>query len=108
MEGQEWEIQKYVLNNGVCPFDEWFNGLDIQSQARIDSRLDRIRLGNLGDSKSVGQGVYEIRFHFGSGYRIYFGIIRKQFILLLIGGDKKHQSKDIKMVQKLWNAYQNE
>jgi len=82
--------------------------LDSQSQARIDTRLDRVRLGNLGDSKSVGQGVYELRFHFNSGYRVYFGMIRKQIILLLVGGDKKRQNKDIKTAQKLWNAYQNE
>lgn len=108
MKNRQWEIQKYILDNGVCPFDEWFNTLDVQTQARIDVRLDRVRLGNLGDTKSVGEGIYELRFHFGSGYRVYFGIIRKQIILLLVGGDKKRQNKDIKMAQKLWNAYQKE
>ena len=108
MEDQQWEIQKYILDNGSCPFDEWFNTLDIQTQARIDVRLDRVRLGNLGDTKSIGMGVYELRFHFGSGYRAYFAIVGKRIILLLFGGDKKRQSKDIKIAQKLWNNYQKE
>jgi putative addiction module killer protein len=108
MKNQSWEIQKYVLDSGICPFDKWFNTLDIQTQAKIDVRFDRISLGNFGDRKSVGQGVYELRFHFGSGYRVYFGITGKRIILLLLGGIKKSQSKDIKNAQKLWNAYKKE
>lgn len=108
MEHQQWEIQKYLLDNGVCPFDDWFDSLDSQSQARIDVRLDRVKLGNLGDTKSVGQGVYELRFHFSSGYRVYFAIIGKQIILLLVGGDKKRQNKDIKIAQKFLKSYQKE
>jgi putative addiction module killer protein len=108
MEDKQWEIQKYVLDSGVCPFDEWFNTLDIQTQTKIDVRFDRISLGNFGDKKSVGQGVYELRFHFGSGYRVYFGIAGKRIILLLLGGIKKSQTKDINTAQKMWNNYQKE
>lgn len=68
MSQQGWEIQKYVTETGVCPFDEWFNTLATTTQARIDVRLDRVSLGNFGDYQSVGRGVYELRFFFGSGY----------------------------------------
>lgn len=72
-----WEIEKYVTQEGVCPFDEWFNTLDSKFQARIDVRFDRISLGNFGDHKNLGQGIYELRFSFGAGYRVYYGIIGK-------------------------------
>ena len=99
MENEHWEIQKYVTPRGVCPFDKWFDTLDTQTQARIDVRLDRVSLGNFGDRKSVGNGVYELRFKRGAGYRIYFGIAGKRIVLLLLGGAKKNQSKDIRASQ---------
>jgi putative addiction module killer protein len=108
MNQQEWEILKYVTNNGVCPFDEWFTTLDSVTQARIDVRLDRVSLGNFGDHRSVGDGVYELRFFFGPGYRIYYGIAGNQIVLLLTGGSKKRQSRDVKAAQKFWAVYQSE
>ncbi|EAZ90138.1 type II toxin-antitoxin system RelE/ParE family toxin [Crocosphaera chwakensis] len=108
MSQEKWEIKKYVTETNLCPFDNWFEQLDMQTQVRIDVRLDRVRLGNFGDAKSVGEGVYELRLFFGSGYRIYYGIIGKKIILLLTGGGKKTQNKDIKKAKKFWNAYQKE
>lgn len=108
MSQSPWTLQKYVTETGECPFDRWFEDLDVQTQARIDVRLDRISLGNFGDYKSVGEGVYELRFFFGSGYRIYYGLVDKRIVLLLIGGSKKRQNRDIKIAQRLWVAYQNE
>ncbi|MDJ0600543.1 MAG: type II toxin-antitoxin system RelE/ParE family toxin [Crocosphaera sp.] len=108
MNENKWEIQKYVTYTEICPFDQWFEKLDIQTQVRVDVRLDRVSLGNFGDAKSVGEGVYELRLFFGSGYRIYYGIIGKKIILLLTGGSKKNQNKDIKTAKKFWKAYQNE
>ncbi len=108
MDQETWEIQKYVTEIGVCPFDEWFDTLDSTTQARIDVRLDRVVLGNFGDYKSVGEGVYELRFFFGPGYRVYYGIAQKRLILLLIGGTKNSQNKDIKMAQRFSANYKRE
>ena len=108
MNENKWEIQKYVTDTEMCPFDQWFEKLDIQTQVQVDVRLDRISLGNFGDYKSVGEGVYELRLFFGAGYRIYYGIIGKRIILLLTGGAKKNQNKDIKIAKKFWKTYQNE
>ncbi len=108
MESQRWKIQKYVTVEGECPFDEWFNKLDSNLQARIDVRLDRVCLGNFGDKKNLKGGIFELRFQFGAGYRIYFGITGNQIVLLLVGGSKKTQKKDIKIAQLLWKAYLKE
>ena len=108
MNDQKWEILKYVTEQGLCPFDEWFNTLDSATQARIDVRLDRLTLGNFGDHHSVGSGVHELRFFFGPGYRIYYGLDRTKIVLLLTGGSKKRQSRDIKAAQRFWAAYQSE
>jgi putative addiction module killer protein len=104
----QWELQKYMTSEGGCPFDEWFFNLDAQTQARIDARLDRVSLGNFGDRKSIGEGIYELRFFFGPGYRVYYGLAGRQVVLLLVGGDKKGQNKDIQAAQRLWATYQNE
>jgi putative addiction module killer protein len=67
-----------------------------------------VSLGNFGDSKSLGNGIYELRLHFGGGYRVYYGISGKKMILLLAGGVKKTQSKDIKTSFRYWKEYQQE
>ena len=103
-----WTIQKYVTTEGRCPFDDWFDSLDAKTQARILVRFDRVRLGNFGDTDNVGEGVSEFRFFFGPGYRVYFGQAQGHIVLLLVGGSKKRQSKDIKMAKALWASYQRE
>lgn len=108
MENQQWSISKYVTINGVCPFDEWFNTLNSTNKARVDVRLDRVSLGNFGDSKSLNEGIYELRLHFGGGYRIYYGKTGRRVVLLLMGGMKKTQNKDIKTARGYWKAYQEE
>ena len=108
MESRQWEIQKYVTADGDCPFDEWFNKLDSNLQARIDVRLDRVRLGNFGDRKSLEGGIFELRFQFGAGYRVYFGLSGNRIVLLLVGGSKTTQKKDIKTARRLWKAYRQE
>ncbi|MEL6578146.1 MAG: type II toxin-antitoxin system RelE/ParE family toxin [Cyanobacteria bacterium J06621_12] len=108
MESEPWSISKYVTVDGFCPFDQWFEALQSTTKARVDIRLDRVNLGNFGDSKSLGEGVYELRLHFGGGYRIYYGISGKKIILLLTGGAKKTQNKDIKTARRYWKAYRNE
>ena len=86
---------KTVLTTAV--FDEWFSGLrDKHGKARIESRLRRVEQGNLGDVKPVGEGVSELRVDCGPGYRIYFVQRGVEIVVLLAGGDKRSQSKDIK------------
>ena len=88
-------------------FTSWFSGLrDVRAKARIIMRLDRVRAGNLGDVKSVGHQIYEMRVDVGPGYRLYYTQRGKTFLLLLCGGDKSTQSRDIKraalLAQELW------
>ena len=83
-------------------FDDWLRALqDRKGRARILARLESVQLGNLGDVKSVGAGVREMRIHFGPGYRIYFAQKGKIVLLLLCGGDKSTQARDIAKAQRL-------
>ena len=102
---QGYIIEKYVSHNGRAPFDEWFKNLDEIFQARIDACLDRLSLGNFGNCKSLGGGIYEMRLFFGSGYRIYFGHTNNNIILILSAGSKKTQKKDIKKAKIIWSKY---
>ena len=76
------------------------------SRARIQARILRFEMGNLGDHKSVGKGVWEARVMFGPGYRIYFGKEGLSVILLLLGGDKSSQARDIRKARQLWKEYE--
>jgi len=91
------QLKIYVTEDGRKPFIEWLESLEDKTiRYRIKERLDRVALGNLGDHKFISDGVYELRLVFGSGYRIYYGNEGKEIILLLCGGDKSSQKKDIK------------
>lgn len=100
-----FNIQIYNEAAGKKPFVEWFGGLPIKTQQRIDARLVRVEAGNLGDYKSVGKGVSELRFHFESGYRVYFARDGQEVILLLSAGNKSSQKRDIKTAQAFWEDY---
>lgn len=93
------------LQNGVSVFEKWFNGLYAQAAAKVTTALYRLEQGNVYNVKSVGQGVSEYRIDFGPGYRIYFGREGNTLIVLLGGGAKKTQSKDIRSAQLLWAQY---
>ena len=100
------EINEYTTRTGANPYRKWFDGLrDIKVKARIETRLHRLELGNFGDCKSVGDGVFELRLHFGSGYRVYFGKDGNSVVLLLLGGNKSSQPNDIKAAQEYWSDY---
>jgi len=99
----EKEIKKLELQNGLVPFDEWFDSLrDRKMQAAVDTRLARVRAGNFGDHKSMGGGVFELRIALGPGLRVYYGLEGRQVVVLLGGGDKGSQSRDIRRAQQLW------
>jgi putative addiction module killer protein len=101
-------IRKLELNNGIVPFDEWFNSLrDSKMQTAIDARLARVRAGNFGDCKSVGGGISELRIQIGPGIRIYFGLQGAQIVILVGGGDKSTQARDIARAQKLWKQFKS-
>ncbi len=100
------ELLEYVTDNGQIPFREWLEKLrDRQARARIRVRLNRIRLGNFGDCKSVGAGVSELRILHGPGYRVYFGRKDNTIVILLYGGHKKTQSRDIALAHRYWDDY---
>lgn len=100
------EIVEYLDPNGCSPFGEWFDHLPAAAAARVAVAIDRIGRGLLGDVKSVGSGVSERRIDFGPGYRIYFGSIKKrnmiEIVVLLGGGIKKRQNKDIEIAHDRW------
>lgn len=99
------EVFEYVKTNGRCPFAEWFDRLDLQSSSRVAKVLERMEDGNFGDHKSVGSGVLERRLDYGPGYRIYYGRDGDRLVILLGGGTKKHQNKDIQNAQADWQEY---
>ena len=99
-------LKLYRTPNGREPFGEWYDTIqDLNLQSRIDKRLERIANGNFGDYRSVGRGVFELRFHFGMGYRIYFAEVENTIVLLLCGGDKSSQARDIERAKDYWLEY---
>jgi putative addiction module killer protein len=95
------------LRQGVSPFGIWFNGLDAVAAAKVAAALYRLEQGNFSNVKAVGKGVSEYRIDFGPGYRIYFGQEGGKVIILLGGGSKKTQKKDIRTAQALWAEYKS-
>ena len=82
--------------------------LDKATRARVQARILRFEMGNLGDHKDVGAGVLKARLDFGPGYRVYFGLKGRELVLLLLGGDKGSQKRDIKRAQEFWSRYLKE
>jgi putative addiction module killer protein len=102
----EKELRLYVTGNGKVPFSLWLNSLkDTHARAVIRVRLNRIRLGNFGDCKSVGEGVMELRIDHGPGYRVYFGQVDQRIVLLLCGGDKSSQARVMEKARAYWADY---
>lgn len=97
----------YSTDTGKEPYSEWEEGLDKVTQAIIKSRLDRIRLGNFGKAKMLqdGDGIWELILDYGPGYRIYFGKQKSTIVILLVGGEKKSQNRDIRKAKQYWLDY---
>ena len=98
---EEYKIKYLKLSNGKEPIIDWLNSLDCKTKSRIISRIDRIHSGNFGDFKKLSSDISELRFNFGKGYRIYYTEINNVVILLINGGDKSFQSKDIEKAKKM-------
>lgn len=91
---------------GDSPFEDWFEGLrDAVAYAKILVRLERAERGNLGDHRSVGAGVIELRIHHGPGYRVYIAQEGQGIIILLLAGDKTTQARDIQKAHEYWKDY---
>ncbi len=100
------ELLAYRTREGRTPFNEWLDELDDQNiVARVLARLARVRRGNLGDCKSVGEGVSELRVDYGPGYRVYFAQKGQVLVILLCAGDKRTQEKDIQRAKQYWHDY---
>jgi putative addiction module killer protein len=102
------EIREYITKSSKGPFVDLLDCLrDLRAKVRIRICLDRLCMGNLGDHKPVGQGVIELRIAYGPGYRVYLGRDGEQMVLLLCGGDKSSQDKDIAKAHKYWADYRS-
>ena len=103
---QPRELRFYRTSTGRVPFAEWYDSIqNLTLQGRIDKRLERMANGNFGDCRSVGAGVFELRFRFGPGHRIYFGEVESTIVLLLCAGDKSSQARDIERAKDYWLQY---
>jgi putative addiction module killer protein len=100
------EVLEYLDETQRNPFRDWLEALrDREARARIRVRINRIRQGNFGDCKAVGSGVSELRIDYGPGYRVYFGRQGEQIVILLCGGDKQTQPREIETAQARWADY---
>ena len=98
-------VREYVDLDGRSPFARWFSRLDAQAAAKVATALVRLEQGNLSGVKGVGAGVLERRIDFGPGYRIYFGKDGDELIVLLGGGTKGHQGRDVERARRHWEEY---
>ena len=99
------KILEYLDGSGRSPYAEWFDGLSAQAAAKLALAITRLAQGNFSNVKGVGGGVYECRVNFGPGFRIYFGKDGERLVILLAGGTKKRQQKDIEDAISRWQDY---
>ena len=98
-------VLEYVGRDGKSPFREWFDDLDAVAAARVATALVRLEKGNVANLKSAGEGVLEARIHFGPGYRVYLGRDGERIVILLGGGTKHGQQRDIAVARERWSDY---
>ena len=99
------ELRYYLASDGGSPFEEWFASLNAQAAAKVAVALARLEQGNLSNAKGVGEGVLEYRIDWGPGYRVYFGRDGDVLVILLTGGTKRRQQRDIETAKTLWADY---
>lgn len=98
-------VKEYEDRDGTSPFTRWFESLDAVAAAKIVVALSRLERGAVSNAKSVGEGVFEYRIDFGPGYRLYFGRDGQSLVILLLGGSKKRQQRDIDTSKAFWTDY---
>ena len=107
MTTQSRKIQRYITPDGKIPIDEWLDSFrDSKTKAIINARIKRVNNGNLGNYRSLGDSIYELKINYGAGYRVYFGQVGTEIILLLSGGDKSTQDRDIHKAKEYWRDYE--
>lgn len=99
------EIRYYLARDGRSPFEGWFADLDPIARAKVTVAIARLEQGNLSNAKGVGEGILEYRINFGPGYRVYFGRDGDVLVILLTGGTKKRQQRDITAATEMWADY---
>src|ERR1700737_5152594 len=102
------QILEYLDAAGDSPYRDWFESLNAPAAAKVTVALTRIELGNLSNVKGVGAGGQELRIDFGPGYRVYFGKDGDRLVILLAGGTKSRQQRDIAKAQKRWGEYKED
>ena len=108
MQMRRRRILYYLTPASRNPFEQWFERLrDTKVQALITARIERLRQGHRGDYKRLDNNLYELRIHYGAGYRIYFGVFRNNVVILLCGGTKGTQHRDIARAQNYWNEFRS-
>jgi putative addiction module killer protein len=98
-------IAIYVTKSGKCPYRDWWNKLEKKEQGWILARLRRLSYGNFGDITPIKLGVFELKYDFGPGYRLYYGMIKGNVVGIIYGGHKGTQDSDIGKALKIWTAY---
>ena len=93
------------VEGGRSPFADWFNKLDAVAAARVDRQIRRLEAGNFGSAKPISEGVFEVVIDFGPGYRVYYDVEGKTVIILLGGGSKRKQQRDIEAAIERWCRY---
>ena len=104
-----YELEEYAKENGETPFSDWLEGLkDQKAQRKITQRIRRASLGNFGDFKSIkgSKGLFEMREHYGAGYRVFYSIIEGKIVLLLAGSIKRDQKKAIRQATEYLADYE--
>ena len=100
-------VREFVDARGRSPYKRWFDGLNARAAATVATALTRLALGNYSNVKSIGAGVFELRIFFGPGYRVYFGNDGEDVVILLGGGSKQRQSRDISAAIANWQNYKS-
>ena len=98
-------MRYYLTAGGESPFGSWFSDLDAAAAAKVTVALVRLEQGNTSNAKGVGEGVLEYRIDWGPGYRVYFGRDGETLVILLTGGTKQRQQRDIERAKELWADY---
>jgi len=99
------EIREYVEETGKSPYASWHDRLDARAAIKVSTALYRLEQGNFSNTKAISGGIFEYKIDFGPGYRVYFGKDSEHTVIILCGGTKKRQQKDINAAKAYWQDY---